>query len=70
MKWHEGKSHIAPGKFSFADTVQVKNQDERAVSRERLKIHKQGLVNEQAQNKQKIEMQNFNYQGAKKQMEQ
>lgn len=48
MKWYEGKTHISPMKFSFADTLQVKHQDQRAVSRERLKIHKQELLHELA----------------------
>lgn len=44
MKWHEGKPALSPVKYKFADTLQVKNQDEEAVSRERLKALKQELI--------------------------
>ena len=65
-KWYEGKADLSPLKHNFADTLQVKNQDVDAVSREQLKLLKYDMISQQSLNKQKIEMQNFNYQGAKK----
>ena len=70
MKWYEGPTDAGKAKHKYGGNTQVKEQRQNAVSQDNLKVLKHDLMTEVSTNKKKIEMQNFNFQGAKKQHDQ